>query len=153
MTPEEFIQWLAPSAVAQCKPYNLPPSVVIAQAALESGWGRYTIGEYNLFGRKAVAGDKSIIVPTRECYGGNWVTIEDAFKLYDSLLEAIDDWCILITQEPAYLPAWGIWCATGDVEQFVYALGPVYATDPEYAQKVMTTIRANDLTQYDLEVV
>ena len=153
MTPEEFIEWLAPSAVAQCKPYNLPPSVVIAQAALESGWGNYTIGEYNLFGRKAVADDHYIIVQTEECYNGNWVTIEDAFKLYGSLLEAIDDWCILITQEPAYLPAWGIWCATGDVEQFVYAIGPVYATDPEYAQKVMATIRANDLLQYDSEVV
>ena len=137
----------------QCKPYNLPPSAVIAQAALESGWGKYTIGEYNLFGRKAVSGDNYEVVETEEYIEGEVVTICDRFKLYDSLLEAIDDWCILITQEPVYLPAWGIWCATGDVEQFVYALGPVYATDPEYAQKVMATIRANGLTQYDSEAV
>lgn len=149
MTAEEFINWLAPEAQAQCKPYDLPPSVVIAQAALESGWGRYKIGEYNLFGRKAVSGDKSITVPTQECYGGEWITIYAAFKDYDSLLEAIDDWCILITQEPCYADAWGIWCETRDVEQFVRALGPIYATDPEYADKVLSTIRANDLTQYD----
>lgn len=153
MTPEEFIQWLAPSAVAQCKPYNLPPSVVIAQAALESGWGKYTIGEYNLFGRKWGGWGRYIEKATQEYWGGEYHTIIDKFQDYDSLLEAIDDWCILITQEPAYLPAWGIWCATGDVEQFVYALGPVYATDPEYEQKLMATIRANDLLQYDSEVV
>lgn len=153
MTPEEFIQWLAPSAVAQCKPYYLPPSVVIAQAALESGWGKYTIGEYNLFGRKWGGWGRYILRETEECRNGVYQTEYAKFQDYDSLLQALDDWCILITQEPAYLPAWGIWCATGDVEQFVYALGPVYATDPEYAQKVMATIRANNLLQYDSEVI
>lgn len=150
MTTEEFIQWLAPEAVKQCKPYNLPPSVVIAQAAIESGWGRYTIGEYNLFGRKAVTGDKAITVTTEEYEDGEMITIQADFKDYDSLLQAIDDWCILITQEPVYAEAWGIWCDTGDLERFVYALGPVYATDPEYADKVIATIRVNKLTQFDV---
>lgn len=149
MTPEQFIAWIAPEAQLQCKPYNLPPSVVIAQAALESGWGKYKIGEFNLFGRKAVQGDKAIVVPTEEYYGGRWVTIDAAFKDYNSLLEAIDDWCILITQEPCYANAWAVWYNSYDVEQFVCALGPVYATDPGYTDKVLSTIRANDLTRFD----
>ena len=153
MTPNEFVQWIAPSAIAQCKPYDLPPSVVIAQAALESGWGHYKIGEYNLFGRKAVTGDRSITVPTQEYYDGEWVMIDAAFKDYNNLLQAIDDWCILITQEPCYAPAWAAWYNTHDVEQFVRALGPVYATDPDYADKVIATIRANGLSDYDQGVV
>lgn len=149
MTAEEFIEWLAPAAQAQCKCYDLPPSVLIAQGALESGWGKYKIGEFNIFGRKAVPGDKSIDVETQEYYDGEWVTITAAFKDYDNLLQACDDWCILITQEPCYAEAWAAWYNTHDIDSFVNKLGPVYATDPDYARKVLQTIRANNLTQYD----
>lgn len=149
MTPQEFIDWLEPSAQEQCKPYDLPPSVVIAQGALESGWGKYVIGNYNFFGRKWNGEGPYIEVPTQEWNGSAYVTETDKFQDYPDLLHAIDDWCILITQEPAYANAWGVWCNTHDVEQFVNALGPVYATDPDYADKVISTIRANELTQYD----
>ncbi|EAX47559.1 Mannosyl-glycoprotein endo-beta-N-acetylglucosamidase [Thermosinus carboxydivorans Nor1] len=149
MTPDEFIAWLGPVAQRVCRKYGLPASVCIAQGALESGWGRYVIGEYNLFGRKAVAGDKSITVTTQEYINGEWVTINDEFKDYDSLDEAVEDWCVLMTEEPAYADALAVWQETHDVEQFVRTMGPVYATDPEYADKVLATIRANDLTQYD----
>ena len=50
MTTDEFIEWLAPAAQAQTRCYNLPASVLIAQGAIESGWGRAVIGQYNLFG-------------------------------------------------------------------------------------------------------
>ncbi len=149
MTPHEFIDWLAPSAQAQCKCYDLPASVVIAQGALESGWGKYVIGNYNFFGRKWNGEGDYIEVPTQEWNGSEYVTETDKFQDYPDLLHAIDDWCILITQEPVYANAWGVWCNTHDVDQFVRALGPVYATDPDYADKVISTIHANDLTQYD----
>ena len=149
MTAEEFIEWLGEAARVQCKPYDLPASVVIAQGALESGWGKYTIGEFNFFGRKWGGWGNYIEVPTQEWDGEQYITITAKFQDYESLLQAIDDWCILITQEPCYAEAWGIWCKTKDVAQFVAALGPVYATDPNYADNVMSTIRANDLLEYD----
>ena len=149
MSPEKFIAWLAPSAQAQCKPYDLPASVLIAQGALESGWGKYVIGQFNFFGRKWGGWGRYIKVPTEEYWDGEYHNTFAKFQDYDSLLQACDDWCILITQEPAYAEAWGIWCETRDVEQFVRALGPVYATDPNYADNVLATIRANNLTQYD----
>jgi len=149
MSPDEFISWLVPAAQEAVKNYGLPASVLVAQGALESGWGKYIIGEYNLFGRKAIDGDKTILVSTQEYSNGEWVTIEAGFKDYTSLAEACEDWCILITEEPAYAEAWNIWCATKNIEQFVQTLGPVYATDPQYADKVVSTIGANDLTQYD----
>lgn len=52
LSPDEFFEHLAPVAVPICKAYGLPPSVLLAQAALESGWNQYTIGQHNLFGRK-----------------------------------------------------------------------------------------------------
>ncbi|WP_371374334.1 glycoside hydrolase family 73 protein [Sporomusa aerivorans] len=149
MTPEEFISWLAPAAQAQCKPYNLPASVLISQGALESGWGRYKIGEYNIFGRKWGGWGNYIEKTTWECYNGEWQQITAKFQGYESLLQACDDWCILITQEPYYADAWAAWYNSHDVEQFVRALVPVYATDPDYADKVLSTIWANNLTQYD----
>jgi len=163
MTPEEFVTWLGPAAQVQCKPYNLPASVVIAQGAVESGWGASTIGKFNLFGRKAVSGDKCIQAWTREYgdensyvaddshiyQGDGWWRILDDFKDYDSLLQAIDDWCILITQEPRYADAWSVWCNTGDIVEFAQAMASAYATNPEYADNVLVTIRANDLTQFD----
>lgn len=149
MTPDEFIQWLAPAAQAQTRCYGLPASVLIAQGALESGWGKYIIGRYNIFGRKWNGWGNYIELPTWECYDGEWQQVMAKFQDYDNLLQACDDWCILITQESCYAEAWGIWCETRDIEQFVRALAPVYATDPDYADKILATIRCNDLTQYD----
>ena len=149
MTQEDFIEWLAPSAKAQVDCYGLPASVLIAQGILESGWGKSIIGEYNLFGRKWGAWGNYIEVPTTEYYDGAYHDAVDRFQDYDSLLQACDDWCILITQEECYGYAWGIWCATHDIEQFVRAFAEVYATDPDYADKILSIIRTNDLTQYD----
>lgn len=141
---EEFINWLAQSA-KRCKDFGLFPSVCIAQGILESAWGQSKIGEYNLFGRKAVPGDKSITVTTQECYDGEWVTINDEFKDYDSLDEAIEDYCILLTEEPVYVNS----IDYSSLENFVRTMAEIYATDPEYADKLLSTISANDLTQYD----
>lgn len=149
MTPEEFIKWIAPSAKAQCICYNLPASVVIAQGALESGWGKYTIGEFNFFGRKWGGWGNYIKKATQEYYDGAMHDTYAKFQDYKSLLQAVDDWCILITQERCYKDAWEIWSNTLDVAQFVKALAPVYATDPNYAQNILATIKANDLEQYD----
>jgi flagellar protein FlgJ len=149
MNPEEFISWIGPSAQAQCRCYLLPASVVIAQGAIESGWGQYVIGQYNLFGRKWNGSGPYIEQETQEYVDGEYVTETDKFQDYSSLLAAIDDWCILITQEPAYAVAWQTWCDTGDVKQFVDALAVVYATDPDYADKIMQTIHANNLYVYD----
>jgi len=114
---------------------------------LESGWGKYTIGEYNLFGRKWGGWGNYIEVPTREYYNGEWVTINDKFQDYTNLDEAIVDYCELITQEPVYND-----CNNhlGSVEDFVGALAPVYATDPDYENKVLSTIYANNLEQFDI---
>lgn len=146
MKSEDFIVWLAPAAQQVCPKYNLLSSVCLAQGALESGWGECVIGEYNLFGRKWNGTGNYLEKQTEEYYDGQWQTIIAKFQAYASLEEAIEDWCILLTKEPVYEP-----CLTyrQNAEEFVKELGPIYATDPEYADKVLAIIAANELKQYD----
>lgn len=148
MNPEDFIEWIAPTAVKICSKYGLYPSVCIAQSCIESGWGEATIGEFNLFGRKAVSGDKSITLQTSEQNeDGSWIEIDAPFKLYDSLDEAIEDYCILLTEEPCYMGA--LIFIGKDRDAYIEAMARVYATSQEYANSIKNTIRANNLTQFD----
>lgn len=150
MTPDEFIAWLGPVAARVAHKWNLPASVLIAQGALESGWGRYVIGNYNIFGRKWNGTGPYVVTTTQEWsdeYG--YYTIEDRFQDYNSLDEACEDWCVLMAEEPAYAGAWQTWSNTFDLASFVYEMGSVYATDPEYANKVLSIIYANTLQAYD----
>ena len=149
MTPDEFIDFIGDTAGKVCAEYNLPSSVCIAQAILESGWGRYCIGQFNYFGRKWNGWGNYVRQQTTEYINGEYVTIYDKFQSYESLEEAIRDWCVLITEEPAYADAIAEWESNWSVEGFVYALAPVYATDPDYAHKIIATINANNLYRFD----
>lgn len=145
MTYDEMIEWIAPVAQEICGRYGLYPSVCIAQACIESGWGRYTIGEYNLFGRKWGGWGRYLEKATEEYIDGEWITIVDKFQDYDSLEEAINDWCVLMTQEPVYVNNIDL----SSVDSFVNTMAPIYATNPRYAQDILVTISANNLEQYD----
>ena len=151
MTPDEFIDFIGDTAGKVCAEYNLPASVCIAQAILESGWGRYCIGQFNYFGRKWNGwGNYERRQTTEYDYDScHYITIYDKFQSYSSLEEAIRDWCVLITEEPAYSNALSEWKSNWNVEDFVYALAPVYATDPDYAHKIIATINANNLYRFD----
>ena len=150
MTPEEFIDYIGNRAGMVCADYNLPASVCIAQAAIESGWGRYCIGSFNYFGRKWGGWGEYIEKQTKEYAPGIGYYDEIArFQAYDTLDDAIRDWCVLMTEEPAYHDAIETWHKTWDVEAFVRSMASVYATDPNYADKIMATIRANDLMRFD----
>ena len=149
MTPDEFIEYIGNTAGEVCARYNLPASVCIAQAILESGWGKYCIGDYNYFGRKWNGWGEFVVQKTQEYLSGEYISMYDKFQSYDCLEDAIEDWCVLMTEEPAYEDALKTWHDTWDVEEFVEALAPVYATDPEYADKIERTINANDLKRFD----
>lgn len=147
-TPEEFIDILAPLATDYCSRYGLLASVCIAQAAIETGWGKRAIGN-NWFGRKAVSGDACEVKTTREFINGEWVTIEDRFKSYGTLTEAVEDYCVLLTLEPVY-----VYALTGyeSREDYIKRLAGIYATDPSYAELIKTIIREWELEQFDEEV-
>lgn len=149
MTPDEFIDFIGDTAGKVCAEYNLPASVCIAQAILESGWGKYCIGQFNYFGRKWNGWGNYVRQQTSEYENGEYVTMYDRFQSYESLEEAIRDWCILMTEEPAYSSVMDAWHETWSVEDFVSVMAPIYATDPGYASKIMATINANNLKRFD----
>lgn len=148
MEPDEFFAWLVPAVVSVCKQYGVLPSVCMAQAAIESGWGEYIIGEFNLFGRKWGGWGNYIEKETEEYYDGEWQTITAKFQDYSSLEEAVQDYCILLTEEPVYAE---VLPCRDELELYVQKLASVYATDPGYGDSILSTIRANDLSRFDMD--
>lgn len=127
------------------------PSVCIAQAALETGWGSSDImvRAHAYFGIKAGTNWKGKVYSskTKECYDGvSFTTITDLFRAYDSLEESVADYIDLLTSLGRYVFA----CNQADPKTCIQAIWDGgYATDPDYVQQVMTIINQNDLTQYD----
>mgnify|MGYP003592468528 CR=1 FL=1 len=146
MTPEEFIAWLMPVAAEVCAEYDLPPSVCVAQAAIESGWGRYTSGAYNFFGRKYGGSGSWVEMVTEEFLDDQWVEVMARFQSYESLEEAVRDWCVLMTEEPVYGRCL-YW--RRNPAAFVASMAPIYATDPDYQSKVWSTIVANGMVNIE----
>jgi flagellum-specific peptidoglycan hydrolase FlgJ len=128
--------------------YGVPASVAIAQWALESAWGAHCTGKYNFFGVKATATQPASLCWTHEVVGGKSVACQQRFADYVSLKAAFGAHAALLTHRQ-YAKAWPF----KTVEAFVSAIAPVYATDPDYGEKLMTIIRGNRLERYDVAPV
>ena len=126
------------------------PSVCIAQAALETGWGTsgLMIKANAFFGIKATGWKGKVYnARTLECYDGKTYTNIDAcFRAYDSPAASVKDYFDLITGAARYSAA----VNEKDAEKAVTAIkNGGYATDPLYVSKVMGIINTHNLTQYD----
>ena len=140
-TPEErehFISSLLPHAEAAARELGVDPQNLIAQAALETGWGHSQPGgdSHNLFGIKAGPGwhGASVQANTEEFDGGVAARVDANFRTYGSPRESVEDYVRLIRDNPRYADAMN----TGsDVHAFADALQRGgYATDPDYARKL-----------------
>lgn len=133
--------------------WGVPASVTLAQFGLESAWGVKMPGDSkNPFGIKASPGQASVAARTREVVDGKSVFIEARFRKFASWQEAFAAHGQLLGTRPQYVMAQKVWEATGDVGEYVKALAKVYATDPRYADLIMSIIRNKNLTQYDVKV-
>jgi flagellar protein FlgJ len=118
------------------------PRVILAQAALETAWGRSILGSHsgvnshNLFGIKASNWNgAAILATTHEYYDGLKVKEDDAFRSYDSYADSFADYIGFLQKNPRYHSALA---NAHDPWQFTKALQEAgYATDPYYAQKIM----------------
>jgi len=140
-TPEQrehFISGLRPHAEAAARELGVDPNNLIAQAALETGWGRSQPGghSHNLFGIKAGANwnGASVQANTQEFDSGVATRVDASFRAYGSPRESVEDYVRLIRDNPRYAGAMN----TGsDVQAFATALQRGgYATDPDYANKL-----------------
>lgn len=149
----DFLRRLVPGALALQRRAGLPASVILAQAILESDWGRSLLARRNknLFGIKAHSRtnpSKVTVFSTREYTGGRARREKARFASYDTFEECLDDYARLLAR-PRYAPARAV---TANPDAFARELQRCgYATDPRYAHKLSLLIRRYRLDQYDID--
>jgi flagellar protein FlgJ len=141
---ETFVRRLLPEATAAARSLGVEPRVLLAQAALETGWGAATASHpdgrpaNNLFGIKAGGDWRGARVPhwTIEHEEGGAVRKREVFRAYGQPAESFADYVRLITSSPRYAAARE---HASDAEAYARAVGDAgYATDPAYVQKWMS---------------
>lgn len=143
---QSFISRMLRPALHAALASGIHPHLILAQAALESGWGKREIltrdgqPSHNLFGIKAT-GDwtgKTTQVTTTEYVNGAPQKIKAAFRVYDSYTDALKDYTRLLKNNPRYQNV----LQSSSPERGAQALqAGGYATDPAYAQKLITIIQ------------
>ena len=148
LSPDEFASVFGPAATEVSRQSGVPASIILAQAALETGWGEASIGDArNLFGIKGTGPAGTISVPTQEYIDGRMVTVNDNFRRYNSWMESMLDHSRLL-QGSRYADAMR---NRNDPDQFARELQRAgYATDPDYASKLISIMRANDFYRYNV---
>ena len=142
-SPEAFIEAVWDDAVAAAGELGLDPAVLVAQSALETGWGKKVIqaadgsSSFNLFGIKVGNGWRgdSSTVNTMEFRDGLAALEKAAFRVYDSLSTAFKDYVSFLKDNPRYQSALE---KVSDSKAFLTELQQAgYATDPKYAEKIL----------------
>lgn len=150
MTHDDFISKVGTAAHALWGTYQILPSVTIAQAILESGWGTSELAVYAnaLFGIKAGSDWTGSYYPikTKEYSNGAYITVTARFRKYSNWSASIVDHCEFLHKYSRYANIIGN-ADYKDVCNKLQADG--YATDPTYAQKLIRIIETNSLTKYD----
>jgi flagellar protein FlgJ len=150
---EDFVKQLAPYAQQAAQKLGVSVRAVLAQAALETQWGKHLPTHSNgntsnnLFGMKAGSswgGDK-VSVKTLEFEGGVPVQKHAQFRSYDNPGQSFDDYAQLVADNPRYAKALN---HGEDVVGFAKGLvSGGYATDPAYAQKIVAIANSPQMKQ------
>ena len=149
---EAFVQRLLPHAQAASASTGIPARFMLGQAALESGWGKAEIrgadgqNSHNLFGIKAGASwkGKTVDIVTTEYVNGKPQKQVDTFRAYDSYADSFRDYANLLRNNARYQ---NVLAQGHDAAGFAQGLQQAgYATDPKYAQKLMSVIRLFETT-------
>jgi len=136
---QRFVDQLRPHAERAAKKLGTTPEILLAQAALETGWGRRVVGgsSHNLFSIKADRAwdGRTVVQRTMEVFDGRPVTINAAFRAYKDVGAAFDDYVDFIQGNPRYERALQ---RAADPRAYVQELQRAgYATDPSYARKIL----------------
>lgn len=141
-SPDAFVENLWPHAQKAGEKLGVDPKAILAQAALETGWGKHSMSKndgspsYNLFGIKADSrwsGERAL-VNTLEFRDGVAQREKAAFRAYDSFEQSFDDYANFLQTSERYQNALQ---AGDDAAMFAaYLQKGGYATDPNYADKI-----------------
>jgi hypothetical protein len=155
-TPAQFLAAAAPGAQRGWREFGVPASVTMAQAILESGWGRsgLSLVDKNYFGIKCQNGGYGTIASgchtynTTECTkAGSCFATAAVFRTYASMANSFRDHGNFLRVNSRYKPAFAY---TKDANKFIWQVWKAgYATDPNYYTKVTTLMAGYHLYQYD----
>jgi flagellar protein FlgJ len=146
LSPADFVREAMPHAERAARTLGVAPQALIAQAALESGWGgkvpRRADGasSFNVFGIKAGKSwpGARVTARTLEFEGGVLREKQAEFRAYPDLASAFDDYARLIGNDPRYA---GARAGAGDPSRYFAELQSAgYATDPAYAAKAVEVL-------------
>ena len=144
---DDFMATMLPMAQEAAARIGVDPKILVAQAALETGWGKSVMraedgtSSHNLFGIKASSnwkGEQARAI-TSEFRNGQMVKETAQFRSYDSYADSFHDLVSLLQNNDRYQ---GVVDAADNPEQFVKELQKAgYATDPNYASKIAAIAR------------
>lgn len=146
---ESFARDVWPHAERVARRLNVPTEAIVAQAALETGWGAHVpqrrdgSSSFNLFGIKAGQNwsGSSVTKPTMEFENGLPKPQLANFRAYDDVAATFDDYSELLLGNPRYADVRN---HGGDVTAFAEALqSSGYATDPAYAEKIQSIVNSD----------
>ncbi|WP_341938716.1 flagellar assembly peptidoglycan hydrolase FlgJ [Marinimicrobium sp. C2-29] len=150
-TPHDFVRSLRPHAEAAAQRLGVKPESLIAQAALETGWGQHVVhgkdgaNSHNLFNIKADqrwSGDR-VNVSTLEYRNGLPQMERADFRQYPDYEQSFADYVEFLQDNPRYQDALK---AGNDPDRYAEALQEAgYATDPAYAEKIKSLLRSEPM--------
>ncbi len=154
MKPQDFIALIGPAARACHKAAGVPASITVSQAALESGWGEsgLTKTANNLFGIKADSlwRGETVTLDTKEFIRGQWVVVPAKWRKYPTWQASVDDHAAFLKRNPRYKDCF-LCVSTQTFARALLKAG--YATDPDYADKLIRLIGVHNLSLLDGEYV
>lgn len=152
-TIDEFVQSIWPLAKEAAAIIGLDPKVLVAQAALETGWGKSMAKDSdgstsnNLFNVKSGNNSDfaSVRVNTTEFIANTPIKVSDTFRKYPSIEASFKDYVSLIKGSDRYQNALA---KATNPELYVDELSRAgYATDPHYSSKIMSIYRGDELNE------
>ena len=151
--PQNFVERIRPHAERAARELGVPAEAILAQAALETGWGKsvpaHADGKssFNFFGIKATPNwdGGRLEKTTHEHLGGRMQKVAAEFRSYASEAEAFDDYVSFLKTNPRYAEALRQGDDTAGFAQGLQKAG--YATDPNYAAKLLKLARSESITQ------
>ncbi|MFC3907751.1 flagellar assembly peptidoglycan hydrolase FlgJ [Legionella dresdenensis] len=152
-TITDFVKSIWPYAKQAASMLGLDPKLLVAQAALETGWGKYVAKDSdgstsnNFFNIKATDQEKnnSVKIKTTEFIADTPIKLSAFFKKYPTIGHSFNDYVSLIKGNSRYEDAL---TNADNPKRYVEALHEAgYATDPDYASKIMSIYNGDELNQ------
>jgi len=144
---QDFLDMASDSAELVSAKWGVPTSVLLAQSALESGWGKHVKNNayFGIKGKSPTGNSTSF--GTTEVINGKVIHIKDTFRAYADYAESADDYGRFLNENKRYKPAFNY---TNEPNQFITEIAKAgYATDPDYAPKLIHLMERYDLYEFD----